>query len=508
MRHPNPIRLFLLPVVTFTTGILALFSATSHATHADKQMLDLAGHRVPVWHAGVEGGIPDYPDVIDVTALGAVANDGKDDTNAFEAALTQVAGRGAVRIPPGRFRLSRTLTLPDHTVLRGSGPDTELHIQHTRDAFRVMGQSTGTQPVGQQHGWTAVKSGASRGSMTVTLSDASHLAVGDGVELLQGFDAALHLTQHRWDVNWAKRLIGHFSRIIAIEGQQITLADPVRIDMKPEYGIWLAPVQYRQFSGFEDFRVIRSSANQGHVFHIRYASNIWLTNIDSREAHRSHVMAAQGRRLEVRNSRFHYASDYGKGGHGYGIDLSSRQTGSLIVQNRFAHLRHALVLHLGANGNVVAYNTSTHTRQSNGGHWQPDDLSLHGHYAYSNLIEGNRLEGVSISDHWGPTGPDNVLFRNRIRRDPIAAYDHAQRQIIIGNHLPAPGFRLDNSVQSQHWLVFDNSYQLNGSALPNPDHSRWPDSLFFTQPPTAPQPLYPILSEPKPASDKRDTLTL
>lgn len=498
--------------------MLALLPTTSHATHADGQMLDLAGHPVPVWHAGVEGGIPDYPDVIDVTALGAIANDGQDDTNAFEAALTQVAGRGAVRIPPGRFQLSRTLTLPDYTVLRGSGDSTELAIRHQGDAFRIMGQSTGTQPVGKQHGWTAVRSGASRGSITITLSDASHLAVGVGVELLQGFDAALHLTQHRWDVDWGKQLIGHFSRIVAIEGQTITLADPVRIDMKPEHGIWLAPVQYRQFSGFEDFRVIRRSANQGHMFHIQNASNIWLTNIDSRHAHRSHVMAARGRRLEVRNSRFHYASDYGKGGHGYGIDLSARQTGSLIVQNRFAHLRHALVLHLGANGNVVAYNTSTHTRQSSGGHWQPDDLSLHGHYAYSNLIEGNRLEGISISDHWGPTGPDNVLFNNRVRRDPIAAYDHAQRQIVIGNHLPAPGFRLDNSVKSHRWLVFDNSHQLDGTPLPNPNRNRWPDSLFFTHPPKAPEPLYPVSPDDQPVTSEitttgvmewlTDTLTL
>lgn len=446
-------------------------------------MLDVVGNSIPAWSAGVEDGIPSYARKVTVTDFGAIANDGRDDTAAFEAAIAEAAGQGAVVIPEGQFHLSRSLTLPSETVLRGSGPATELLIYHADDAFVVLGSGSGNEEASAESGYISVTSGATRGSMQVEVSNADGFSVGDGIELVQGFDAELHLTQATWDVSWGKRLIGHFTEVLAINGNRLTLADPVRIDMDANLGIWAAPVRYTEYSGFENFRVERQSDNDGHIFSIKYASNIWLDGIESDNADRCHVAAGQGRRLEIRNSTFQNATDYGGGGHGYGVDLSSRQTGSLIINNRFNHLRHALVLHLGANGNVVAYNHSSDAYQDSGANWLPDDFTLHGHYAFSNLIESNHLEGVSISDYWGPTGPDNVFLRNYLTRDPVAAYDHSENQILISNQLPDPGMELDTTIDPASWSLVGNSHTLEGMPTNATYADQIPDSLFFDSAP-------------------------
>lgn len=474
-RYITRLLLICLPV----TSCASSSSSSDEPPPTAAEMLDIAGQSIPEWHVGVEGGIPDYANRVDVTTLGAIADDDQDDTDAFEAAITQTSGQGAVYIPEGQFQLSRTLTLPSYTVLRGTGSTTELLIQHSDDAFQVQGSGDGNADAADSTGLVAVLSGATKGSMQIEVSDASSWAVGDGIELVQGFDDDVHLTQSDWDVDWGKRLVGHFSEVLAIQGKLITLADPVRIDMDLSKGIWVAPVSYTHDSGFEHFRVVRDTTNSGHIFNLQYTSNIWLKGIESDNANRCHLTASQGRRLEVRDSQFQNASSYGSGGHGYGVDLSSRQTGSLVINNRFSFLRHALVLHLGANGNVVAYNASSDTVQDEGGNWLPDDLTLHGHYAYSNLMESNQLEGISISDYWGPTGPDNVFLRNSLQRDPVAAYDQADEQILIGNRLPEPGFELDDTIDQSSWSLIANSYALNGEPIDNISSDDIPDSLFL-----------------------------
>lgn len=61
------------------------------------------------------------PERFDVTAFGAVPNDGLDDTLALQAALAQAAtnGGGVVYLPRGRFQCNGTLQIPPNTLLRG-----------------------------------------------------------------------------------------------------------------------------------------------------------------------------------------------------------------------------------------------------------------------------------------------------------------------------------------------------------------------------------------------------
>ena len=65
-------------------------------------------------------------DRFNVTAFGAIPNDGLDDTLALQAALSMAAtnGGGIVYLPRGRFQCNGTLQIPERTLLRGESRET------------------------------------------------------------------------------------------------------------------------------------------------------------------------------------------------------------------------------------------------------------------------------------------------------------------------------------------------------------------------------------------------
>ena len=77
------------------------------------------------------------------------------------------------------------------------------------------------------------------------------------------------------------------------------------------------------------------------------------------------------------------------------------------------HLRHSFSFQAGANGNVLSYNYSIDPNRSEAPSNFGADISMHGHYPFSNLFEGNIVQNLQIDQTWGPSGPYNTFFRNR-----------------------------------------------------------------------------------------------
>ena len=99
--------------------------------------------------------------------------------------------------------------------------------------------------------------------------------------------------------------------------------------------------------------------------------------------------------------------------HGYGVALSKHTSECLITNNIFRYLRHAMMIKTGSNGNIFSYNYSIEPHRSEPIPDASGDISFHGHYAFSNLWEGNIVQNIIIDHYWGPSGPFNTLFRNR-----------------------------------------------------------------------------------------------
>ncbi len=195
-----------------------------------------------------------------------------------------------------------------------------------------------------------------------------------------------------------------------------------------------------------DTAVTVAGADGGETIHFKYAANCWVRRVDSRHTVAAHVSIESSAAIEVTDATFKYAHDYGDGGRGYGVSLGRHTSDCLVQNNVFVSLRHAMVVSQGANGNVFGYNFST-IRKCESTAWTPCDLSVHGHYPFRNLFEGNMVEEVDDTDYWGPAGPGNVFLRNVVSREGIEVMDASHGQAVLGNLLLAGGpLRVDAGI--------------------------------------------------------------
>jgi len=152
----------------------------------------------------------------------------------------------------------------------------------------------------------------------------------------------------------------------------------------------------------------------GYNIYFDYAVNSRVSGVESDSSSGSHVYISRSAQIKVEGSYFHNAFAYdGVSTHGYGVTLAHHSSGSLIVNNIFVYLRHAMMVKTGANGNVFAYNYSRDPFRSEAISDFSGDISLHGHYPFANLFEGNIIQNIIIDHYWGPSGPRNTFFRNR-----------------------------------------------------------------------------------------------
>ena len=80
----------------------------------------------------------------------------------------------------------------------------------------------------------------------------------------------------------------------------------------------------------------------------------------------------------------------------------------------------------------AGYNYAEKNYSDDDGGWAKTYISLHGHYAYMNLFEGNTVQEIDVADYWGPCGPGNTFLRNRVESEGIQIMDHSHYQNVIG----------------------------------------------------------------------------
>jgi hypothetical protein len=190
--------------------------------------------------------------------------------------------------------------------------------------------------------------------------------------------------------------------------------------------------------------------------------------VESNKCNYAHVEVFYSTNLQIEDNYFYDAHNFGGNGRGYGVMLHY-STGETLVQNNvFRRLRHAMILQAGANGNVFAYNHSYEGRKEifPGFFTVGEDMDFHGNYPYMNLFEGNYGQFGSIDNSHGINGPFNTFFRN-IAANGGFWITNAQsvNQNFTGNHTISGS---NNFAASGHHIT-DNSWQgastLNDTSL-------------------------------------------
>jgi len=363
--------------------------------------------------AGLSNTQPDSTAIsINMKDLGA-SNDSSSAVDGFiQTAIDSLNGRfGILYFPAGTYLINTSLALPDSVVLKGAGADSTTLVfdlggapNHAIDVSK--NQSEVLDP------FTKVVSGFEKGSTTLSVVDASSFSANDYAEIRQDNGS--------WDTqpaSYAEQCVGQIVKVLSVSGNDLQIEPALRIDFDTLLNAEVRKIKPVTYVGIECMKIIRQdSSTTPSIYNINFnfAVNCWVRGVESAKSMGAHILIEYSKNIDVSGCYIHHSFGYdGSGTRGYGICLRQHASDCLIENNMFKFLRHAMMVKEGANGNVFAYNYSREPNRSEAVSDFSGDVSLHGHFPFANLFEGNILQNIIIDHFWGVSGPHNTFLRNR-----------------------------------------------------------------------------------------------
>lgn len=456
-----------------------LFFLFSQATFAQV----IPAERFTDWSgAGYPDSIPDPATVLDVTSFGAVGDGVTDNFSAVSSAINALNGaQGVIYFPAGNYLIGSTLNLPDSTILRGAGSDSSHLIFNLNGTIGNAINITGTISVNQ----VSVLGGHQLGSNNIKVADTASFTAGDYVEIFQ--------ENGSWDtqpVSWANQSVGQILKLNAVSGDTLFFEKPLRLSFDSTLNIRVQKISPAREVGIECLQISRfDSVHTGVCLNIyfNYAVNCWVRGVESSKSIGSHIEADACSNIEITGCYIHHCFEYdGTSTHGYGITLF-KHTGQCKVENNIMrHLRHSFSMQCGANGNVIAYNYSLEPNRSEFPANYGADISMHGHYTFANLFESNIVQNLQIDQTWGPTGPRNTFFRNRVDLYGILMSSgtvESDSQNFVGNEITNTGAFLGNyAITGSGHFEYGNN--VKGTTTPSGTSSLNDSSYYLTSQPS------------------------
>ncbi len=405
-----------------------------------------------------------------------VQNDGTADASVnIQNAINSLAGQaGTLHFPSGNYLLEHTIRLPSNVSIQGEGISTVLVLNSEENGITIEGQGESTY-------YTITQNAAIGANYILQPTIAATSTPNSFLELRQQNGA--------WDivpVSWASYSIGQILTIASISGDTIFLKEPLAAEYFSSLSAEIRTVQPAENIGIECIKIKRNNtpANAANNIYINLAHNCWIKNIESNRSMASHISAFNSKNISVTNSFIHngYIFD-GTGTRGYGVTFAHHTSKCLIENNVFDTLRHAMILKQGAHNNIIAYNYSKTTLRSEFPANGSADISLHGHYPYNNLIEGNIVQTIWADDAWGTNGPNNTIFRNRVQLYGILCTNpETSGMNVVGNEVTNGTFFMGNiSLQGTNHFLYGNNRL--GNIEPAGTTSLAQQSLYLTQAP-------------------------
>lgn len=403
------------------------------------------------WVPGVSGGIPYYPNAINVrTAPYEAVGDGiADDTAAIQSAINACPAGRAVLLPQGTYRVTGTLRISSGIVLRGEGPNKTQIVQDSPGGDLIwMGRwSSLGSPV-------SLSADAQKGSTQLVVASTAGLAAGNYIVLSQlNVPGLVTATGYSSTCSWCgnddpTRTMTQLVRIASVSGNTLSTSRPLYFDFTTGLSAQARRIGLLEGAGIEDLYLEQRYKSGGvRSVYMVYLSRSWVKNVESYNAAGSaHVWIASSCGCEIRDSYFHEAHDYSSG-KGYGVFLFGWNSDHLIENNIVRKVRHSLIFEGGGSGVVFGYNYCIDVYTQPDTTFLSEDASTHGAHPFMNLFEGNVFAKVSFDNTWGSSS-HNTVFRNHITATSpgtlygVVAVDVEQNNYymnIVGNVLGMPG---------------------------------------------------------------------
>ena len=412
---------------------------------------------------------------VNVKTFGAKGDGLSDDTQAVKKALASLKTQGSeLYFPKGSYLIREMLTLSNGVVINGEG-STNSHLifdsgTKSMNCLQLVGR--------KGLNFTSLTQVPKKGDSNIKVKDVSKFKQGDFIELRQANGS--------WDKkprDWADFAVGQILKVVKISGSTLFVDRPIRIDYDKKLNPEVATFEPLMNAGVQNISIDRMNfPKQGTNvnFNIKYAVNCWVKGVEGKKSVGSHVLVSASSNIEISGCYFHHAFDYsGSATKGYGVALLHHSGECLVVNNVFQHLRHSMMVKQGANGNVFAYNYSFEPTRKEFISNYSGDISLHGHFPFANLFEGNVVQNIMVDQYWGESGPDNTIFRNRVELygiiyAPKAGNDHN----IVGNEITNTSFLMGKL------FVPGSGHFFEGNALRKKGDRVKPQSLYYKTKPS------------------------
>lgn len=419
---------------------------------------------------------------VNVKDFGAVGNGITDDHQAVVDAIESLNGQLAyIYFPPGTYLITEPITLTDSCILKGESSDeTILQFNFEGSPLNCIKLSRS-----QTSNFTAITGGINKGNNLITISNTNDFEAGDYIEIRQ--------KNGSWDVSpisWADYSVGQMARVVSIIGNKLLIDSKLRIDYSPELEPEVRPVSPILNSGIQCLKIHRLDEpldGAGANIYMYMAANCFVRGVESDTSVGAHFSINNSLNILVDGCYFHHAFTYdGAGMRGYGIALSQHTSECLITNNIFRYLRHAMMIKTGSNGNIFSYNYSLEPHRSEPIPDASGDISFHGHYAFSNLWEGNIVQNIVIDHYWGPSGPYNTIFRNKAKLWGIIMTTNelleTKMQNFVGNEVTNTEFLHGlYTITGEDHFEFGNN--ILGNILPTGTNDLPDQSYYLTKKP-------------------------
>lgn len=413
------------------------------------------GSQVDWTNAGLLPNTPTQADtVLDVTDYGAVPNDGQNDFNAIQQAISEArntSGLSIIYFPPGTYDIHSRIELThldNNIVFQGAGSNQttlKFTVGHTTQCFYIHGYQTGTI--------INLDQSISKGSQNLYGNGMNNFQTGDWIRLSEYNYPVHNSSLNPFTSNWAHGCVGQISQIESVQqANHAIMKDKASKNYSVAWFLRVYKIIPVQNVGIEKLRIYRNdsgNSSDGTNIWFRYAVNCWVKGVESEYTSRHHIDIWYSTHIYVSGCYLHKARDYGADGRAYGVVLNFSTTNCLIENNLFRYLRHAMLVQAGANCNVFSHNYSRET------HWtgsipppfswllgtilgKAHDIALHGNYPYANLFEQNNVELIGADGSHGNNGPYNAFIRNVVYDDPnnmwyVLSLDNAPNSSVLGN---------------------------------------------------------------------------
>jgi hypothetical protein len=369
----------------------------------------------------------------------------------------------------GKFLFNQTIVLPDRTVLKGLGNNqTELMIN--LGGTHAPGIQIRGSEITTNYPLTA-DAEKNKSFIKIQANQTSLFQNGDCLRLISD-DEDLAFE------GFAAQRLGQIVTIASIKGDTLFLEAPLRRDFTLTKKARFRKIQPKRFCGLMCMRIERLDNSNSGIgsanIEIRNVTDCFIKAVESVKCNFAHIEGYQAYQTTIENNYFHDAQSFGSGGRGYGVMLHFTSGQVLVQNNVFRRLRHAMILQVGANGNVFAYNYAFEGRKEIFTNFfvVGEDLVCHGNYPYLNLFEGNYAQFASVDNSHGANGPFNTFFRNISTTQGFQVTSpNSFNQNFTGNHRIAGNV----SFSSSGHHITDNSWQ-GASGLTHP-------TLFYNETP-------------------------